>query len=144
MSAYVPVTLKQDVRVQFNHCCAYCCTAERLTATTFEIEHILPLVAGGETILPNLCFACSTCNRHKGARQTAVDLQTGIIVPFFHPQQERWETHFAWNDDNSEIIGLTATGRATILALKMNRSQLIRVRKMWVKLGEHPPRIGAD
>lgn len=26
-------------------------------------------------------------------------------------------------------------------ALKMNRPQLIRVRKMWVKLGEHPPDI---
>jgi hypothetical protein len=30
---------------------------------------------------------------------------------------------------------------ADCCALKMNRSQLVRVRKMWVKLGEHPPDI---
>ena len=41
--------------------------------------------------------------------------------------------------DNTTIIGLTAIGRATIDALQMNRPQLLRVRRMWVKMGEHPP-----
>ena len=35
----------------------------------------------------------------------------------------------------------TLIGRVTIEALKMNRVQLVRVRKMWVKLGEHPPKL---
>ncbi|MFM7441805.1 MAG: hypothetical protein ACKO2V_24940 [Snowella sp.] len=38
-------------------------------------------------------------------------------------------------------MGITAEGRATIEALRMNRPQLIRVRVMWVKMGEHPPEI---
>ncbi|MEL6778294.1 MAG: HNH endonuclease, partial [Cyanobacteria bacterium J06597_16] len=31
--------------------------------------------------------------------------------------------------------------RATCAALRMNRPQLVRVRRMWVILGEHPPQI---
>jgi hypothetical protein len=139
MSAYIPVALRREVQAQFNRCCAYCHTAERLTAATFEVEHIIPLVAGGETILSNLCFSCPMCNRYKGIQKTAVDPQTNITVTLFHPQQEQWETHFSWTKNSSELIGLTEIGRATIQALKINRPQLIRVRKMWVKLGEHPP-----
>ena len=52
---------------------------------------------------------------------------------------EEWKKHFAWNKDATKILGLTAEGRATIEALKMNRLELIRVRRMWVKMGEHPP-----
>ncbi|MEH1821332.1 MAG: hypothetical protein V7L31_20000 [Nostoc sp.] len=52
-----------------------------------------------------------------------------------------WTYHFAWNDDATEIVGITSVGRATILALKMNRLQLIRVRKMWVRMGDHPSNI---
>lgn len=139
MSVYIPVALRREIEAQFNHCCAYCHTAERLVAATFEVEHIVPLAVGGETVLTNLCFSCPMCNRYKGVQQTAVDPQTNATVQLFHPQQDEWDKHFAWNEDSSELIGLTETGRATIDALKINRSQLVRVRKMWVKLGEHPP-----
>jgi hypothetical protein len=40
MSAYVPAALKRLVRERFANRCAYCRTAEDLTATQFEIEHI--------------------------------------------------------------------------------------------------------
>lgn len=107
--------------------------------TTFEFEHIIPRSAGGETVFENLCLACPSCNRYKATRQTAVDPITGETVSLFHPQRQLWEEHFSWNNDATEIIGLTPVGRATISALKMNRPQLIRVRGMWVKMGEHPP-----
>ena len=48
---------------------------------------------------------------------------------------------FFWSEDTIEIVGLTTIGRATISTLKMNRLQLTRVRKMWVRMGEHPPNI---
>ncbi len=38
------------------------------------------------------------------------------------------------------IIGVEAVGRATIAALKINRPALVRLRKLWYKLGEHPPK----
>lgn len=141
MSVYISVDLQRQIRNHFADCCAYCRTAESLTVTTFEFEHIIPLSAKGETIFENLCLACPSCNRYKASRQTALDLITQEEVKLFHPHQQLWTENFAWSEDATEIIGLTPVGRATIYALKMNRPQLTRVRKMWVKLGEHPPNI---
>ena len=142
MSVYIASALQRQVREQFADCCAYCRTAESLTVTIFEFEHIVPISAGGKTVFHNLCLSCPTCNRYKSTRQNAVDPETKETVSLFHPQQQAWDEHFFWSQDSTEIIGITPTGRATIATLKTNRPQLIRVRKMWVKLGEHPPQIG--
>jgi hypothetical protein len=141
VSVYIPVELQRQILTHFVQCCAYCHTAEALTAVTFEFEHIIPLVAGGRTIFENLCFACPMCNRHKAHRQIAPDPETQQNVALFHPHQQVWSEHFVWNEDASEIIGLTPTGRATVVALKMNRPQLIRLRQMWGKMDEHPPKF---
>lgn len=109
---------------------------------TFELEHIVPRSAGGATAFENLCFACPFCNRHKADRQMAIDPDTSQPVEFFHPQRQTWTDHFTWSEDSTEIVGLSAVGRATIVALKMNRPELVRVRKLWIKLGEHPPQLG--
>lgn len=138
MSVYISVELQRQIRSHFANCCAYCRTAESLTATTFEFEHIVPLSKNEMTIFENLCLACPACNRFKAARQTATDPTTQTEVPLFHPQQQAWIDHFKWNEEATEIVGLTSTGRATLVALKMNRPQLLRVRRMWVKMGEHP------
>lgn len=141
MSAYISVDLQRQIRNRWLDCCAYCLTAESLTATTFEFEHIIPRSAGGETILENLCLSCPSCNRYKTNRQNIIDPVTEKVIPLFHPQLQVWKEHFSWNDDASEIVGLTDIGRVTIDLLKMNRLQLVRVRKLWIKLGEHPPTL---
>ncbi|MBO3458768.1 HNH endonuclease [Aetokthonos hydrillicola Thurmond2011] len=141
MSVYISVDLQKRIRNHFANCCAYCKTAESLTVSTFEFEHIIPRSAGGETIFENMCLACPSCNRYKASRQTALDPITHQEVSLFHPQQQLWADHFTWSKDSTEIIGLTPVSRATISALKMNRPQLTRIRKMWVKLREHPPKI---
>jgi len=141
VSIYILVDLQRQIRDRFVNCCAYCRTAESLTVTIFEFEHIIPLSAGGETIFRNLCLSCPSCNRYKASRQTAIDPITEEEVRLFHPHLQAWTEHFAWSEDATEIIGLTPIARATISALRMNRPQLIRVRKMWVKMGEHPPSI---
>ncbi|HSH01305.1 MAG TPA: hypothetical protein VLL52_02225 [Anaerolineae bacterium] len=69
-----------------------------------------------------------------------VDSVTEQVVPLFHSQRQMWRDHFQWQDEGARIFGLTETGRATVLALKMNRPQMIRVRRMWIKLDEHPPK----
>ena len=141
MSAYISVELQRQIRSHFANCCAYCRTAESLTTTTFEFEHIVPHSKNGKTIFENLCLACPSCNRFKAVRQTAIDPSTQAEMPLFHPQQQIWADHFKWNEKVTELVGLTPIGRATLTALKMNRLQLIRVRQMWVKMGEHPPTI---
>jgi HNH endonuclease len=110
-----------------------------LTVTTFEFEHIVPLSAEGATAFENLCLSCPMCNRYKSDRVLASDAVTQTADPLFHPQKSRWTDHFSWNEQSTEIIGLTPVGRATIAALKMNRPQMIRVRRMWVAMNEHPP-----
>ncbi len=88
MSVYIRVELQRQIRECFGECCAYCQTAEFLTAMTFEFEHICPLSAGGKTVFENLCFACPSCNRHKGDCQTATDPESSEAVALFHPQKQ--------------------------------------------------------
>lgn len=139
MSIYVPVAIQRQVRAKFGDRCAYCRTAEFLTATTFEFEHIVPLSAGGQTIFENVCLSCPMCNRYKSDSFTAIDPLSKMECLLFDPQKQTWTEHFAWSENGSEIIGLTPVGRATVVALNMNRSAMIRVRKMWAAMREHPP-----
>jgi hypothetical protein len=139
MSAYIPVELQRKIRAHFSDRCAYCQTAEALTVAIFEIEHIIPRSAQGQTVFENLCLACPTCNRYKANRQEALDPVSNEMVPLFHPHLQNWADHFAWDEMATEIVGLSPMGRATIFALKMNRPQMIRVRRMWVKMDLHPP-----
>lgn len=141
MSDHVPADLRRRVRAQFSDCCAYCRTAESLTVAIFEVEHIVPRSVGGKSVLKNLCLACPSCNRFKSNRSVAVDPESEQEVPLFHPQRERWADHFAWAENSTVIKGLTAIGRATVVALRMNREQITRVRRMWVTMHEHPPQI---
>jgi hypothetical protein len=139
MTGYVPVHLQRHIRHQFENVCAYCHTAEALTATAFEIEHIIPRSQGGETSFENLCLSCPMCNRYKSTRSTAIDPLTQATVPLFHPQRDVWSDHFEWHADDTELRGSTPIGRATVQSLKMNRPSLVRVRRMWVAMDEHPP-----
>jgi hypothetical protein len=139
VSVYIAASLRRRIRARFADCCAYCRTTEALSVSIFEFEHIIPRAAGGTTVYENLCFSCPTCNRWKSDRTTALDTATQQGVALFHPQQEFWTDHFTWSDDATTIIGRTPVGRATISLLRMNRPQLVRARRLWVAMGEHPP-----
>jgi hypothetical protein len=141
MSVYIPVEIARRIRDRFGSVCAYCRTSEDLSVAIFEFEHILPLSAGGTTTYENLCLSCPTCNRWKADRTLAPDSATQADAPLFHPHRDNWADHFAWNENSTIITGLTPSGRATIALLRMNRPQLIRLRRMWVAMGEHPPGI---
>ncbi len=81
------------------------------------------------------------CNRYKADRTTSIDHRTKLALPLFHPHQHVWDEHFAWNVSADEILPLTAIGRATADLLRMNRLQIVRTRRLWIALGEHPPTI---
>lgn len=105
---------------------------------TFEVDHITPRSAGGPTTLENLCLCCPTCNRHKAARTHAPDPLTGEMTPLFHPARDGWEDHFEWREQASLVVGRTMAGRATVEALRMNRPQIIELRRYWAATGRHP------
>jgi len=99
---------------------------QRLQGATFHVEHINPRAEGGPDELANLVLACPSCNLHKAGRTKAVDPLTGAAVSLYHPIQQTWSEHFRLV--GYRIEGLSAVGRATVLALDMNhaRRQLIR------------------
>ena len=78
---------------------------------------------------------------YKATHQTAINPNTGEQEKLFNPQTQQWKDHFKWNEDGTEVRGITPEGMTTISALKMNGPQMIRVSRMWVKLREHPPLI---
>lgn len=139
MSAYVPVDLQEQVRERFRNCCAYCRTPESLSISSFEFEHVLPRSKNGPTTLDNVCLACPMCNRTKACRETATDPTTQRRVRLFNPIRDQWDDHFQWNNDFTLIISETSIGRATIAVLQMNRTAMVRLRRMWVEFDEHPP-----
>ena len=105
-----------------------------------EIEHVVPLSRGGTSDESNLWLSCPLCNRHKGDRLSAIDPETGNEVPLFHPRRQRWAEHFRWSEDGLRILGLTPTGRATVVALHLDTDpDALVVRSYWILAGWHPP-----
>jgi hypothetical protein len=98
-----------------------------------------PLDRGGTIALDNLALACQGCNNYKYTKTEGRDPVSGDSVSLYHPRQQRWRDHFAWNDDFTLVIGLTPTGRATVKALQLNREGLVNLRRVLYSMGEHPP-----
>ena len=119
--------------------CECCRCPDSISSDPFSIDHIIPKVRGGRTTLRNLAYACQGCNGKKHDKVQAVDPFTFEVVNLFHPRQQQWLDHFAWNEDFTLVIGLTPTGRATIVALELNRAGVINLRKLLRNSTQHPP-----
>jgi hypothetical protein len=103
------------------------------------VEHILPSSHGGSDDPDNLALSCQGCNNFKFTATTAVDPVSGERVVLLHPRRDRWLAHFAWSEDWTEMVGMTAVGRATIVRLQLNRAGLVNQRRVLRAMGEHPP-----
>jgi len=139
-SEHVPAALRRQVRTRARGLCEYCHCPAYFTNASFHCEHITPREAGGEMTFDNLAWACPWCNAHKYTKTKAPDPQTGHSVPLFNPRRQSWARHFAWSEDFLIITGRTATGRATIEALHLNRLELVNLRRVLHMAGAHPPR----
>lgn len=138
-SAYLSEDLRRRVREAAGNRCGYCRASQGYVYEVLEIEHILPRALGGSNEEANLWLSCGRCNNHKGAQTTGVDSITGQTVPLFNPRTQRWTEHFRWDASGIQVIGLTAIGRATVEALKLNHELALIVRRNWVMVGWHPP-----
>jgi len=105
-----------------------------------HVEHIMPLAHGGTSDESNLWLACGWCNSYKGAKTHGIDPLTGVEAPLFSPRKQQWSEHFLWSTNGSEIVGLTAIGRATVRALRLNNEYIVASRRQWVAAGWHPPK----
>lgn len=88
----------------------------------------------------NLALACGGCNSHKYVKTEALGPLSQATVLLYHPRQQSWSEHFIWSVDFLEIVGLTAVGRATVKALKLNRPGVVNLLQLLVLAGLHPLR----
>lgn len=139
MSAYIPDGLKSQIQqVDCRRCC-YCLTTEANSGIPMTFDHIQPRSKGGVTSFENVCLACRTCNEYKSDSTEAGDPLTGEIVSLFNPRTQQWSEHFAWSLDATKVQGVTAIGRATVAALRMNNPVVVAARYRWAINGWHPP-----
>ncbi len=129
---------RQQIETRAKGVCEYCKSPVKYGVQSFECEHIIPVTLGGKTVLDNLAFACGGCNRSKSTKTVGFDPVNGQEVPLFHPRQQEWDDHFIWNEEFTLVIGITATGRATINTLRLNRPGVVNLRRVLVMMSEHP------
>ncbi len=122
--------------------CEFCRSPAAFAHQSFSLEHIRPRSRQGKESPANLALSCQGCNNHKYNRTKARDPVSNEEVRLFHPRRDRWAFHLAWTDDATQILGLTAIGRATVEALQLNRVALVNLRRVLVEAGEHPPSEG--
>ena len=137
-ASIISLELRTFVRQRAGYRCEYCQTHERISGIAGEIDHIVPVKLGGESVPENLCLACSACNGRKWAKTEGPDPQTGEPVALYNPRQQSWNEHFTWDADGRYLIGLTVCGRATIDALQMNHELIVTARGIWAQVGMHP------
>lgn len=63
----------------------------------------------------------------------------GEAVLLFNPRTQKWSEHFTWSLDAIKVEGMTAIGRATVIALRMNNPVVVAARYRWAINGWHPP-----
>jgi hypothetical protein len=132
-------SLRQQVINEAGYRCEYCRTSSRLTGMPLVMDHILPSSLGGNDERENLAACCYRCNEFKGAKITANDPVKNESISLFNPRLQRWLDHFQWANGGTHIIGITAIGRGTVLALRLNNEDVVQARAIWISLSWHPP-----
>jgi len=136
----IPAELEQRIRSAAGNRCGYCLSPQWLLPWELEIEHLIPLARKGTEGEENLWLSCRSCNSFKAVQTHAYDPFTQRRVRLFNPRRQKWKRHFDWSQEGTEIIGLTACGRATVVALKLNNIFATTARREWGSVGWHPPK----
>lgn len=126
--------IRDLIRSRAGLCCEYCRLPQIYSELAHHIEHIVAKQHGGSDEADNLALACHRCNLHKGPNLSGIDPRSGQVAPLFNPRHEGWLDHFSF--DGEWIVGLTATGRATIQVLAMNDPRRRELRREITKCGK--------
>ncbi len=129
MTARIPIEIQRRVRAAARNRCGYCLTRQEYTPWVLEIEHIVPRSKGGSDNEENLWLACRACNAFKSNQTHGRDPLTGRRIRLFNPRRQKWSRHFRWSESGVVIVGRTACGRATVIALNLNNPISVTVRR---------------
>lgn len=136
----IPRALRHRVRNRAGNRCEYCRHPAAFACAPIVCEHVHPRARGAGDSFSELAWACPACNSHKYDKVASVDPHSAKLVPLFNPRRQVWARHFVWSQDFLLIHGRTATGRATVATLCLNRLELVNLRRALIAIGEHPPK----
>jgi hypothetical protein len=92
--------------------------------------------ARGTTEADNLAYACSFCNLFKGSDIASINPQSGELVRFFNPRQDRWSEHFRLS--GSLIEPLTDIREATARIFGFNNNDRVLERATLIAIKRYP------
>ena len=81
-------------------------------------------------------YACTFCNRAKGADIGSVAADSNEFTRFFNPRTDRWADHFAL--DGALIEPRTSVGEATAKILRFNEEGRVLEREGLIDIGRYP------
>jgi 5-methylcytosine-specific restriction endonuclease McrA len=116
--------------------CEYCLIHQDFSIYTHEVDHIIAVKHGGETVAENLALSCLTCNRHKRSDFATIDSTTGEIVPLYNPRRQIWDEHFYF--EGVRIEGKSQVGQATAKLLQFNLANRLLQRQVLMSQQKYP------
>lgn len=138
MSDYANAEMRRLVAERAGFRCEYCRVNEEDTFFDCQVDHIISLKHGGQTVAENLAYACAFCNRHKGSDIASIAPSSGELIRLFNPRSDSWETHFKL--DGVIIKPLTLVGEVTIKILQFNNGDRVLERQSLIAVGKYLPK----
>lgn len=136
--SYIRIEDKRSIEERARGCCEYCHCPAAFSPQPFVMEHIIPKSKGGTSTLDNLALACQGCNGAKYTKVEAWDDATQKMIPLFNPRVHNWQEHFRWSEDAETLESFSQIGFVTIETLKLNRQEVINLRRLLHQAGLHP------
>ena len=130
--------LRAAVEQRAGRRCEYCQSPQDACGYRFHLEHVVPIAEDGGDDDSNRALACAACNLAKSDRVRGTDPKTGRSVALFNPRTNIWREHFAWNEAQGLILGVTSIGRATVEVLSLNDELRLPSRHLWFSVGLLP------
>ena len=85
---YIALLLQREVTQRAKGCCEYCLLPAAFSSSSFNFEHIIPIILNGLTVLMNLAYSCGGCNSYKKDKIQALDPLTQQFCPLYNPRTD--------------------------------------------------------
>ena len=119
------------------YACEYCRAPDAVFNFPLEVDHFVPLSAGGTKDLGNLVLACRAGNAYKAFHQSGAG-ENQNSERLFNPRRDIWEEHFEIDRETFAIMSSTEVGRGTINRLRINAAPQLKARRLWNQFGIYP------
>lgn len=125
MPPNISENIRKEVAERAKFSCEYCLFPDGYSHLRHQIDHIISVQHGGDTVLDNLAYACIYCNWAKGPNLSSLDHRRSLSR-LFNPRTDVWSDHFRLN--GAAIEPVTEIGQATVSLLKMNQADRLERR----------------